>query len=91
MRVNVTVVIIPPISCSEHSRITTEALVKVVWDSNHSNATGSSLAQDAHSSTLITQDLQCRYIFKKIGYCVYYGVSLKMGKKNERVYCKMNG
>ena len=57
MRVNVTVVIIPPISCSEHSRITTEALVKVVWDSNQSNATGSSLAQDAHSSTLITQDL----------------------------------
>ena len=57
MRVNVTVVIIPLISCSEHSRITTEALVKVVWDSNHSNATGSSLAQDAHNSTLITQDL----------------------------------
>lgn len=41
----------------KHSRIITEDLVNVVRDNIHTEARGMSLANDVHSSTLITHDL----------------------------------
>lgn len=41
----------------KHSRIITEDLVNVVRDNIHTEARGMSLANDIHSSTLITHDL----------------------------------
>ena len=61
----------------KHSRIITEDLVKVVRDSSQTEARGISLANDIHSSTLITHDLHVKKGIQNeiIVYQVQWGIS----------------
>ena len=61
----------------KHSRIITEDLVNVVRDSIQTEASGISLANDIHSSTLITHDLHVKKGIQNetIVYQVQWGIS----------------
>ena len=75
----------------KHSRIITEDLVNVVRDSIQTEARGISLANDIHSSTLISHDLHVKKEIQNeiIVYQVQWSISTCIISPVENMFAKL--